>query len=561
MTHAALLKEAQSLMARRLYAPAERALKKALKGAAGDYPLYEALAYARHAQADIEGALSYLQKASAADPKQPGAPFNRGVMLAQLNCPTEAAEMFARVIALAPDNPAAWQGRADALAATGDWTEALAAYDGALAREPNHPGALMGRGVMLGRLGRHGEALAAFDAVLVLSPKIALAHYNRGRSLAALYKYSDAVAAYDCALALKPDHADAWINRGVALEGLNRRAEALAAYGEAENAARRVGADPAPAIFNRATLLLAAGDYGKGFALYPSRAFTLKPSRVARALNDKPMWRGERLDGVLRVWSEQGIGDEILFAGLIPLVLQRTPRVVWECEPRLAGLIARSFPDLEAVRAQNAPCAEFDAQISAADLGAVLGLQKPADIPSPRLWQADPALTAKFRARYEKMAEGRSIIGVAWRSKAPDGALRGPDLSHWGALLTEEYFFVSLQYGDVRESVAAADAAFGAAPYVDPEVDQMRDMEGFFAQVAALDGVVSILNTTLHVAGALGKPTLALVPPGRGLHWYWGFAGDACAWHPSLTLVRRALDAPWEEQIADAARQLAHSLT
>jgi hypothetical protein len=157
-----------------------------------------------------------------------------------------------------------------------------------------------------------------------------------------------------------------------------------------------------------------------------------------------------------------------------------------------------------------------------------------------------------LRARYEERAQGRPIVGIAWRSKAPDGALRAPPLAHWGDLLREDYFFVSLQYGDVR-----ADLERTPAPvFVDDEIDQMRDMDGFFAQVAATDHIVSILNTTLHVAGALAKPALALAPPGRGLHWYWGFEGEACAWHPSVRLVRRALGASWDEQIADAARIL-----
>jgi hypothetical protein len=205
---------------------------------------------------------------------------------------------------------------------------------------------------------------------------------------------------------------------------------------------------------------------------------------------------------------------------------------------------------LDDVRPSDAPCEEFKAQISAADLGAALHLKSPADLPNPpRFWRADEARVSELRARYEEKAEGRKIIGIAWRSKAPDGALRGPDLSHWRALLREEYFFVSLQYGDVRRDIEASEASI----FADEEINQLRDMEGFFAQVAAMDHVVSILNTTLHVAGALGKPALALVPPGRGLHWYWGFEGEACAWNPSVRLLRRALDASWEEQIENAA--------
>ena len=50
----------------------------------------------------------------------------------------------------------------------------------------------------------------------------------------------------------------------------------------------------------------------------------------------------------LLVRAEQGVGDQILFASLIPDLAARADAeggsVVLECEPRLVPLFARSFP-------------------------------------------------------------------------------------------------------------------------------------------------------------------------------------------------------------------------
>ena len=62
-------------------------------------------------------------------------------------------------------------------------------------------------------------------------------------------------------------------------------------------------------------------------------------------------WTGGRLKNKrLLVRAEQGVGDQILFASLIPdLAAARKAEggsVMLECEPRLVPLFARSFPDV-----------------------------------------------------------------------------------------------------------------------------------------------------------------------------------------------------------------------
>ena len=42
----------------------------------------------------------------------------------------------------------------------------------------------------------------------------------------------------------------------------------------------------------------------------------------------------------------------------------------------------------------------------------------------------------------------------------------------------------------------------------DTEINQLVDLDGFAAQIAALDGVISISNTTIDMAGMLAVPTV-----------------------------------------------------
>src|SRR5262249_58385690 len=55
------------------------------------------------------------------------------------------------------------------------------------------------------------------------------------------------------------------------------------------------------------------------------------------------------VEGPLLIWGEQGLGDEILHASMIPDLIARTPSIVLEAEPRLVPLFARSFPAVRVI--------------------------------------------------------------------------------------------------------------------------------------------------------------------------------------------------------------------
>ena len=72
-------------------------------------------------------------------------------------------------------------------------------------------------------------------------------------------------------------------------------------------------------------------------------------ARVARALDgvgDVQAGNGLGKVGDVR----QGVGDELMFAGLIPDLQAAGPRCLLECDRRLVSLFRRSFPQVEIVR-------------------------------------------------------------------------------------------------------------------------------------------------------------------------------------------------------------------
>ena len=77
-------------------------------------------------------------------------------------------------------------------------------------------------------------------------------------------------------------------------------------------------------------------------------------------------------DGTLLVWGEQGLGDEIMFASMVPDLVDKGLNVVLECDARLVGLFSQSFPEVTCVASKSIPdpiAVEADFQVPSPALG------------------------------------------------------------------------------------------------------------------------------------------------------------------------------------------------
>ena len=86
----------------------------------------------------------------------------------------------------------------------------------------------------------------------------------------------------------------------------------------------------------------------------------------------------------------------------------------------------------------------------------------------------------------------------------------------------------------------------------DAEIDQLVDLDGFAAQIAALDAVVSISNTTIDMAGMLGVPTVHIRDDKASA--IWPQSGQS-PWYPSMTFLYKQ-QRPWPEVFGEARNRL-----
>jgi tetratricopeptide (TPR) repeat protein len=523
-------------------------------------------------------ALASFDKAIAVFKGYAEAHYNKGLVLQKMQRFEEAIECYRRALEIAPDYADAHYNKGLAQKALGLLPDAVVSFKACLAIAPGSAEAHFNLGVVLQKINQPDVAIASYDRVISIDPGFAQAHNNRGLVLKDLKRWNDAIASYDRAIAIEPDFFEAYGNRGVVLMKLNQLRQAienfnkaiaiepgyadaylgrgfvLQAMGELDAAiedydrALQLNPDFAMAKLNKALVLLLKGDWAEGWALYEWGSAAGKRAGVRKLERE---WDGEVIQGALLVLPEQGVGDEIFYSGMLNDLQGLAASITVGVDPRLFSLYQRSFHHVNVVSSKELPDMQsYDAQIHMASLGRYFRADAEAfkRIRSPYL-KADPARTKSLR---QQVASGGKVVcGLSWVSKNKDlGADKSLHLQDLIPVLQlPGLAFVDLQYGDTAAERAALQESTGIDVRHVDEVDNFNDLDGLAALIEACDVVVTVSNTTAHLAGALGKKVMIMVPCSFGLLWYWHVDRSDSPWYPSAQLFRQAVVGDWREVI------------
>ncbi len=538
---------------------------------------------------DVAGARALCEGILSRDPGHAGAHCMLGALYGEAGELERAFTHFSEAMRRAPELEQAHLGLGNVQRLRGDPQAAAASYRRALAIDNDSPAAHYSLGLVLRHFGQINAALEHLQRAFSLSPALsdaakecALCHIQLGSYDAALALLEDALrrtpaagdlhaalgfvyqkmhrlqAALECyekAQSLGHVDADLWNNLGIVLQELGRLPEALALYDKA----LALQPDFPLARFHRALARLLIGDYANGWPDYEMRLISednpRRPYAYAR-------WDGSALAGrTILVYSEQGLGDEIMFASCLPQIVDAAGRCIVECSTKLEALFRRSFPRArvyaanadrsipEAIKAESIEC-----EVPSGSLP--LHLRRSlADFPRHKGYlKADPQRVAAWRERLSALGAGLKV-GISWqggthKTRSP---LRSIPLPEWLPILeSDRTHFVSLQYGDCRG--ALDELATRHRMHVTHWQEAIDDYDETAALLTALDLVVSVCTAVIHLSGALGRPVWIMAP--YCPEWRYGFAGDGMPWYPSVRVFRQPSFGEWPPVIATVAREL-----
>jgi tetratricopeptide (TPR) repeat protein len=517
----------------------------------------------------------------------------------------EAAATAAKILGLDPDCGLAWHIQAICQEKSGDYTAALASYEEALARMPEEPEIANDLGRLALKMGMADIAEALFSNYLTRRPdsveglnNLACAQRDQMRFVEAIETLREGIGAhpdkpllwnalgsvltlqgqveqavvfYDEALRLDPDFAIAIYNRAGAYLALERFDEAI------EDLDRCIAiAGPGPEAVSmrmeRARVLLAAGRLAEGWEDYKARLDPLYED-LTLFVCDRPEWTpqmdiaGRRL----LLMGEQGLGDQVLFANLVPKVLEEigpAGELILAVEPRLVPIFSRSFPGVTVGPAaagkvdHRKVCAapHFDDRLAQVDAWAPLAApllrwgQQPSELERAPFLKPDPDRLGHWRAA---LAQRPGLkVGVMWKSMIMD-AERSRHFAPFGdwepVFAVPGVTFVNLQYGDYEAEAAALRDGLGVELWGLPDFDPKDGLEDVAALTCALDVVIGPATATTNLAGACGAETWLISFPGA-----WPTLGTGgYPWYPRMKVFKPATFGVWRPLMETIAAELA----
>jgi len=305
-----------------------------------------------------------------------------------------------------------------------------------------------------------------------------------------------------------------------------------------------------------ANMYLAQARLAEAWPLFESRLRRQRGS-TPRPLPPVPQWTGEALAGrSILIWREEGIGDEIRFSSCLPDLLDvLDAHITYECDARLKGLYARSFPKIT-VREEDLTHADIDKFAVHMPVGSLPGMFRRSLSEFPvdgAFLKADPERIAAWRHRLDQLGPGPKI-GAGWRSlnagwhKLPLHS----DLNDWKPIAAVDHtHLISLQSG-LRGGEIETAAANGVSVHRFDELDIDNDMENAAALMLALDAVVSCQCWLLHLGGALGVKVYTFnARPNPYL-----MDQDTNPWAPSVEVIYREHGAAWTTAMTEIANRL-----
>lgn len=280
-----------------------------------------------------------------------------------------------------------------------------------------------------------------------------------------------------------------------------------------------------------ALALLEQGRHDEAWPHYEMRWESADRIKWKRHYNS-PKWDGKPVRKLV-IHGEQGLGDEILFMSCFPKARELAKEIVIECATALVPIFqdafkSRCYPTEAELKANEGP---EDAHIAMGSLPSVVGMPK----------------GAAFMPRPFVENVGKPTIGIAWRG----GTTR----------TNKDFRTVSLK--QLQPIFNALDANFISIQYGGDEIEEElklfaikngpRDLQSLQYHIGICDLIITVNQTAVHQAGAMGVPCWVLTPRKCA----WRYTGkDMMPFYRSVELFKQRGDEEWDSVIGVMAERL-----
>ncbi len=291
---------------------------------------------------------------------------------------------------------------------------------------------------------------------------------------------------------------------------------------------------------------LTRGDFLRG---WPEFEWRLKTEQTAARPCGTLQWDGQPLNGkTILVLPEQGFGDTLQFARYMPHIKARGGRVLLGYRPALTHLLSTCKGVDQIVKVLP----PHDVHVAPMSLPFIFQTS-PETIPTDVPYLSVPPGVGENITKEIMRHRNVLRIGLAWK-----GGPKNSDVSHKRSLRPDQ----------LKDLLCIPDVKFFSLPRWDGDLDVsslppgavtdlglcLSDLNETAAAIQALDLIISVDTTVVHLAGALGKPVWTLLP--FISDWRWMLDREDSPWYPTMRLFRQPKPGNWVSVIGRVAEEL-----
>ena len=416
-----------------------------------------------------------------------------------------------------------------------DFKKAIKYYDLALKINKDFQSAFINKCLCLSQMGEKKTAINLYNEGLKIYPNNIEYLTNLSSNYADIEEYDKALNLYDQILAINPNHDMALNNKGNLLTTIKK-------YNEAEkcfNKAISISPEKKSYKLNRGYSYLSASNYYNGFNDYENRISTIDKDleKKIKKIPTLDLAILNKQDNVF-VWSEQGIGDQVLFSKFL-IDLSKSCNVILQIDERLKPLIKRMNLNIKFIDDLQIDYSIISYQISIASL-AKLYVKNYEDLISrkSRTFPVNIELKKNILKKIN-FPKNKIICGISWQTSVKN--IRHKQslnlLEFFKQVSHEKFYFVNLQYGDVSSEIRnLEDHGFSILNVKD--IDNFNDIESLVSLMDLCDCVITVSNSNAHISGSIGKKTYLLLP--YDYYWYWQSDDEnKNLWYKDVKIIKK----------------------
>lgn len=495
------------------------------------------MAIAFHQNGMLEEAGLIYEKILIKDPGHTDAMNLLGLIALQKKEYPQAIDLINKAILASTDNNV-FEFHANlgcALHQEGLLDESIASFDLAISLSPSTALYYTKRGLAQLEKKYFDSAINSFDQAIKLRPQDPMSFYYRGLAQLEMKSFDSAINSFDESIQRRGDFSEAFNNRGLAQIGNKHFDAAINSFDHAIQSR----SDYSVALWNKALVLLKLKKFEEGWTLYETRlqgdsSFPVLRKELQNNFIDVKELAGKSV----LLFSEQGIGDTILFYRYVKKIYNLNARVTVAVQKSLVDLLSASKPLWNIVSIEGA-LPECDYKSSLLSLPFILQ-EKSVDInaDNPYIF-SDLIKVSEWRNRLSP--KRKPLIGLVWSGNTlfKENAKRSVPLLQMISFLPGNLQYVSLQkeLSDFDLKVLERNA------FISNYASYLIDFNETAALIDCLDLVITVDTSIAHLAGAMGKRAWLLLSDNPD--WRWFMDTESSPWYPTIKIFRQDQLGEW----------------